>query len=270
MSRPFPTLPIGLPKFSVREPDGVAELAIARGAAASLPRPMRVTGVLTAALKSIDGEEATAEVVRRLSSGTREWLLQKVASLFRPRDDWFQAACTTCGAQYDLTLDLGALPAKPEGQGFPTVTVDTTLGPRHFDVPNGTDEEALSADPAEEDPTRRLVGLCGLAEDAAAEATLLADADIDAIDEALDAAAPQPSDRSASRCPSCGHPTEAEIEPLAFAFPSEIALLRDVHQIAARYHWNEDAILSLPTRRRRQYLALIRSDGRQHRAERLS
>ncbi|AGP41509.1 hypothetical protein [Sorangium cellulosum] len=37
-------------------------------------------------------------------------------------------------------------------------------------------------------------------------------------------------------------------------------MLHDVHQLAARYHWSEDAILRLPLARRAAYLALIEAD----------
>lgn len=262
MVRTFPTLAIGLPRFSLREPDGMAEFAIGRGAAAALPRPQRVTHVLIAAIKTIEGQDASADFVRRLSSGTREWLLQKVAALFRPRDDWFEGTCTVCGSQYDIALNIGDLPTKPAGLHFPVVDVATSLGRRRFDVPNGTDEEAVPLQKHGADPRRSLAALCGLADDAEKEAALFTDDDLDRIDTALDEASPQPSDRSATRCPSCGHATEAAIEPLDFAFPTEMALLKEIHQLAQQYHWSEEAILSLPTRRRRQYLAIIRSERR--------
>ncbi|WP_020180053.1 hypothetical protein [Methylopila sp. M107] len=262
MARAHPTIAIGLPRFMPREPDGFAEFAISRGAGATAPRPVRVSRVLAAALKTIDGEEATLGLVRCLSAGTREWLLQKVAALFRPRQDWFEGDCTVCSARYDVALDLAELPAKPCGAGFPTVAVETSLGRRLFDAPNGFDEETLARSHVAGDPRRRLAGLCGLSDDAQAEAARFDLADLDRIDAALDEATPQPSERSATRCPSCGHATEAAIEPLSFAFPSEISLLREVHRIAAHYHWSEDAILSLPTRRRRQYLSIIGSERR--------
>ena len=261
MTRAVPTLPIGLPSFMIQEPNGITEFMIGQGAAASASRPVRMTRVLTAALKTIDGERATVEFVRRLSSGSREWLLQKVAALFRPRDDWFEGACTRCGGRYDIALDVGDLPAKPAGAGFPFARVETSLGTRDFEVPNGADEEAVAVG-GDDDPVRRLVGSCGLSEAAQEEAARFNADDLSRIDAALDEASPQPTERSATRCPSCGHPTEAAIEPLAFAFPTEIGLLREVHQLAGQYHWSEEAILALPTRRRRQYLALIRAERR--------
>jgi hypothetical protein len=40
-------------------------------------------------------------------------------------------------------------------------------------------------------------------------------------------------------------------------------VLRDVHRIATRYHWTEEAILRLSTTRRLAYLALIDADDDQ-------
>lgn len=37
-------------------------------------------------------------------------------------------------------------------------------------------------------------------------------------------------------------------------------MLADIHKLATRYHWSEEAILRLPVARRRAYLALIEAD----------
>ncbi|MBK8258026.1 MAG: hypothetical protein IPK82_35840 [Polyangiaceae bacterium] len=37
-------------------------------------------------------------------------------------------------------------------------------------------------------------------------------------------------------------------------------MFRDVHRIATRYHWSEEAILRLSLKRRRVYLSLIEAD----------
>ena len=37
-------------------------------------------------------------------------------------------------------------------------------------------------------------------------------------------------------------------------------MLEDIHRLASRYHWSEDAILRLPLRRRLAYLQLIDVD----------
>jgi hypothetical protein len=37
-------------------------------------------------------------------------------------------------------------------------------------------------------------------------------------------------------------------------------MLEDVHRLATRYHWSEEAILRLPLRRRGAYLRLIDRD----------
>lgn len=37
-------------------------------------------------------------------------------------------------------------------------------------------------------------------------------------------------------------------------------MLEDIHRLATRYHWSEDAILRLPLRRRLAYLQLIDVD----------
>ena len=64
-----------------------------------------------------------------------------------------------------------------------------------------------------------------------------------------------------SACPDCGGPVRVRIDPLTFAFPRPEAVLREVHAIAMAYRWSERAILDLPSRRRRAYVALIAGDA---------
>lgn len=259
MARLSPTLPIGRPAFALNAADGATELAIGTAAGGRGSRPERVTAVLAAALATVDGVQATGERVRELSSGTREWLLQQVGALFRPRQDWFEGRCPGCGHAYDLQVQLGELPVKPEGRGFPVVRVITSLGPRVFDVPNGADEERLARQGGG-DRRRQLLALCGHADTAVSEAERFTEADIGRIDAALDEVAMQPADHTHVTCPECGLESDARIDPTAFAFPHEASVLGEVHRIAAAYHWGEDQILRLPSRRRRQYLGLIRAD----------
>ena len=104
--------------------------------------------------------------------------------------------------------------------------------------------------------------LLALDDDAADFAQTATADELDRVDVALEETAAETATEAGCACPSCGAPTSACIDPLLFAFPRIIDLLRDVHVIATAYHWPQDDILRLGSARRRAYLELIRSDGR--------
>jgi hypothetical protein len=67
------------------------------------------------------------------------------------------------------------------------------------------------------------------------------------------------------KCPECGAVLRGWLDPAALALAELQArarnVLAEVHRIASRYGWSEEAILALPTQRRRAYVALIEGDG---------
>jgi hypothetical protein len=232
---------------------------VAEAAAAPATRPERVTAVLAAIYDEIAGERAMPALVGRLSSGTREWLLQRAALRFRADLEWFEAPCTTCGAAYDVAMWAAAAPRKPPGPDFPVTTVETSLGPRPFEAPCGLHEEQAARRPGG-DPRRSFAALCGLADDAGTEAAGFDEDDLARIDAALEELAPEVASSAAAVCPSCGGETAARMEPLRFTFPKPMEVLAEAHLLASVYHWTEDRILALSPARRRGYAELILHD----------
>lgn len=256
-ARASQTLAVAFPSHEPHPLDGALELAVAESLAARASRPERVTRVLGTVFRQISGQATSLPRVRLLASSAREWLLQRAAGLFWTDPGWFQAKCLHCAAAYDVATVLADAPRKPAGRGFPVVTVRTSLGERDFEVPNGLHEEHLAYAPGL-DPVRTLLAQCGLDGRAAQDAQQFTDDDLARIESALEAAAPEVADEVVTTCPSCGAETRARIDPLAFAFPDVATLLHEVHAIAAAYHWAEDAILALPSQRRRAYARLAR------------
>lgn len=245
------------PAPRLRALDGATELAVAEAAAASRSRPEAVTAIIATLFETIDGRPATAELARALPSGTREWLLQWSAHRLNPGTRWFEAACSHCGAPYDVALDL-ALPVYRAADGGRTeVTVETSLGTRAFAIPTGAHEEQLANGSAAGDPRRAFAALCGLSRDAIADAAQFGEHDLQLIDEALEAASPDAADAIKAVCPDCGAETESRIDPLLFAFPDESRILRDMHVIASAYGWPPDAILKLSARHRAFHVGMI-------------
>jgi hypothetical protein len=258
MARAPLTHPAAFPETRFRPLSGTTELAVAEAAAAPAARPERVTAVLAAIYDEIAGERATPALVGRLSSGTREWLLQRAALRFRADLEWFEAACQACGAAYDVAMSVAAAPRKLPGPDFPVTMVETSLGPRPFEAPCGLHEAAAGRPGG--DPRRSFAGLCGLADDAGPEAARFDEDDLARIDAALEALSPDVASSAAAVCPTCGGETAARMEPLRFSFPKPMEVLAEVHLLASVYHWTEDRILALSPARRRDYAELIVHD----------
>jgi hypothetical protein len=243
-------------------------LAIADAASAGGTRPERVTALIAAVYERIGGEEATPALARRLAAGAREWLAQRAAMRFAPDIDWFAAPCSACGEPYDVSLSLATAARQEAHGGFPVAEVETSLGLRRFEAPNGGHEERLARQGAG-DPRRTFAALCGLGDDAKTDAQRFADSDLDAIDAALESISPDVADGAVSICPGCGAETTARYEPMVLGLPRAGDVLRDVHLLATAYGWSEERILALASDRRLAYVAMIRRDrgGRSRRSE---
>lgn len=257
--RPAQTLPAAFPRHEFRPLTGAVEIGVAEIAAGGGPRAERVTALLAEVFAAVDGEPSAPPLLRRLASGAREWLLHRAAGAFLAESGWFQTRCAACGEPIDVAARLAEAPVKPAGPGFPVVEVATSLGPRRFEAPNGGHEEQ-AARRGRAGP-RDFVAACGLAEAAEDEARRFDAADLARIEAALDEAAPEVADRLTAVCPECGAGTEARLDPLAFAFPRPEALLGEVHLLARGYGWPEDAILALPSARRRGYARMIAAEA---------
>lgn len=261
MHRAAATLADGFPSARFVELDGRAELAVAEAAHRRGARAPRVTATLGALFNEIGGKPGGEARARLVSAAGREWLLNRAALWFAGDQRWFEATCTKCGDRFDISFSLQDLPREEPGQGFPVVSVETSLGPRSFEAPNGGHEETF-ARTSGGDPRRIFAALCGLAEEAGEEAARFTEADLNDIDAALEKIAPQVADSVEASCPDCGAQQSISIDPLEYAFPHVDSLLREVHAIATTYNWSENAILELPTARRRKYVEMINALNR--------
>lgn len=261
MDRTPATLPAAFPSAQSRALDGHTELAVAEAVLAATTRPAKVTAIIAAMYERLNEGPADNEKARCVSAAGREWLLQRAALRFHGAGDWFETSCADCGANFDLTLSIADIPCVDPGAGFPKVEVQTSLGRREFEVPNGAHEEAF-ARIGTGDPRRVFAALCGLSEHAEAEAVRFSLDDLERIDTALEAASPDVADSVDACCPECGSCMQVRIDPLTFAFPRYEEVLQDVHLLASGYQWSEREILDLPLNRRRQYAELIRVERR--------
>lgn len=257
------TLAVAFPSAAPAPLTGAVEMRIAEAVSSGLSRPEKVTQILAAAFIRIGGEAAGPALIRRLATGARAFLLLRAAEMFSAGARWFSARCAACGEDYDLRLNPAAAPRSAPGAGFPLVTVETELGPRRFEAPNGLTEAALTGG---SDPLRILAARTGLSERAGEEAMEFSAEGLETIAAALDAVTPDIADIIATTCPACGAGAEAQLDPLTFAFPTAEQLDREIHHIARAYGWREPEILALAPQRRARYAALIFAEAGRGRA----
>jgi hypothetical protein len=124
-------------------------------------------------------------------------------------------------------------------------------------APSLRDLAAVAADADAEHAARQLLARCILTGDA----TRLDDAALRAVEERLDALDPQADLALALQCVACGHADLVQLDAGQLLWEEiearALALLREVHQLASAYGWNEAQILALTPARRASYLAMV-------------
>jgi hypothetical protein len=170
---------------------------------------------------------------------------------------WLTATCGGCGAKFDVSFRHSELPVKPAGPSFPWAETTLDRKPLRLRLPTGADQEIIGAIGDEREAVRKLVEL--LIEDrsaAAFDVEALSEADLTAIEAALEAVSPEIATALLAHCPSCEAEQSIAVPSVALAGRAG-QLLSDVHRLATHYHWSERDILGLKRARRQSYLQLI-------------
>jgi hypothetical protein len=120
-----------------------------------------------------------------------------------------------------------------------------------FRLPSGADQaDALRAP----NPERELIRRCLRPADAPARVRALAQ-------DAMAAMAPVLSDAVQGRCPVCDGTFDMYFDVQSFVLAElrgqAASLYEEMHLLAGRYHWSEQDILQIPSRRRARYAATI-------------
>lgn len=150
---------------------------------------------------------------------------------------------------------------KPAGSSYPFVEVETSAGRLTVRTPIGADQEAISG-LDEAAALLALVKRCVVAVDGVPTdaAPLLTEADLEAVDAALQTMSPETAREIAAVCPDCGADCVAVFDLAELALSRLADPILDVHTLAAAYNWSEQEILDLPRERRLRYLHLIDRD----------
>lgn len=200
------------------------------------------------------------EQLAELPIGRRDAALMELRrSVFGDRIEGY-ARCPSCDQEVEFPLSLQELLA--------TVPDDSDLrmefpdGSHHaFRLPDSSDLAAIVERGDPENMRERLAERCLLTDPEKGESPVLNDEMIEALSLAMQKADPLADVRVDLVCPDCGDEWEVVFDILTW-FWEELsraarALLGEVHLLASRYGWSEEAILGMSARRRKHYIDLI-------------
>lgn len=223
----------------------------------------QITTILSYALESVAGSKVNIELVRLLSSGDRQYLMQRLHYIIDPNPKWVTTHCEKCDEKIQFQLATSSLPVKPANESYPQAIVSLSKGTFNIRAPTGADEEVIARNTGNNKKAvdillSRLIS----SRDDKFNIKLLSDEDKDLIDRSLDEMSPQVGEVISITCPYCECNQQYLIDNYSWIIQKAKELEEQVHTIALQYHWSEKEILSLPKYRRQHYIQLIdRSAG---------
>lgn len=228
-------------------------------------------------------ERVDAALVRDLLVCDRDYLVLCLRSYaFGPRvDAVLKCRGPGCGKLMDVrfSLDELELESRPVRSRFFTTRLSSAAGGGgrrgrplvEFRLPTGADQEAL-AEPFRADEGRGLRLLLARTIRRVGAWTEAGERLIDRLSpearaevaEQMRRLTPHVEIEVEGACPECGVTCSSRFDITSF-FLTEMranlhGLEREVHFLALHYHWSEREILSLPRRKRRRYVALLRQE----------
>lgn len=230
-----------------------------------LNRPGYVTAVLCSTLESIGDQPADAGIIVDLCVADRQYLMLRLAAMLAGEQVWLKVECAYCHVLFDIDIRRCDLPVKEAGQDYPLVKIRINGQPVDVRVPTGADQQ-LIFEQSEKESMQQLLQRCiCLVNNKPPDKVFfenLSEADIEAIDEALDKASPAVCNQLVVNCPECGRQQYTELDHYDLGGLNTRFFYDEVHALASNYHWSEAEILDLPQARRRLYLDRIyRSAG---------
>ncbi len=250
--------------FHFKPVTGLLELTLSESTLRAYSHPARVTAVLCETLEDLGGESPSSARVRELSVGDRQFLMRRLAVHIDDRLTWLTANCGECEEPFDISFLHSELPVKSASRDYPETVVETSQGSVLVRVPSGSDQEEIAAIQDVDQAARILLErlICQPESQELLGAGELNEADITTIETAAEAMAPEIALNLLAQCPYCATENQIPISPYACMEKPVGDLYREIHTLAAHYHWSEREILALPRHRRHTYLSLIdRSRG---------
>jgi hypothetical protein len=171
-------------------------------------------------------------------------------------------ACPSCATRLEMNFMAADIKAPFAGHDPLIVRMTTADGDYAVQLrpPNSRDLREIIAHPSRELLLRQCIVEIHRDGDVISPDELRPDVIAQTIDR-LERADPQANVQLEVRCAECHAAWTAHFDILSFLWTEIQAwaerTLREVHQLAAAYGWNEATILGMPARRRQRYLSLV-------------
>ena len=81
--------------------------------------------------------------------------------------------------------------------------------------------------------------------------------DIESIEKTVESMVPEIANKSQASCPGCQTVNKISISPYTCFEKPAGELFNEIYVLDSNFHWSEDEILNLTSKRRRRYLSLI-------------
>lgn len=226
-----------------------ARLLSAWESAAAVPMPRR-----GAVLLSVTHPERSSTDWAMCPLGERDHALLRLReSLFGGTIETV-ACCRACGESMEAQFRTSDLSDRFASPG----TLEREVNGRtiRFRVPTEADVVAAIAS---SDPRRSLIERC------VESAGTLADPEMNAVIQAMEAEDPQADIHIEVNCPSCLASNDLAFDIVSY-FWSDLTdwsrrMLAEVHKLASAYGWSEADILAMTAFRRRMYLQMLGSEA---------
>jgi hypothetical protein len=241
--------------FSFKPLSGEVELALGESSASGQSLPAQVTAALAASLLELGGQRVTQRRVADLSVGDRQFLMRQLAVHLGKDQLWLTAQCRQCQQQFDVGLHQSTLPIKQAQGTYPFVSVQTSQGNIKLRVPTGSDQQHIAAMADGSQARQQLLASCIV--EGSHEVDSFSSEDMQAMESALEAIAPEVGIEVQSHCPECGAVNVLTVDPYHCLGATATSLFVEIHTLASHYHWSEGEILAMSKQRRQRYLALI-------------
>lgn len=203
----------------------------------------------------------------QLSVGQRNRLLLRARMLLFGIVCDTLADCPACGAELEAAVPVPALIAGDEHTEITSGEVVEGEYLVRYRVPIAADLIGVAARSVD-DAARELMAGCVLSVQSGGRElpwTELPDQVTRLVEEAVAQADPDAVLDVGLTCPSCGETVTLPLDPASFLW-GEVdgwagRTLREVHQLATAYGWEERTILAMSPRRRRMYVAMTDAAG---------
>ena len=242
-------------EFSFKPLSGEVELALAESVAPGQSLPAQVTAALAASLQDLGAQRVNPRRISALSVGDRQFLMRQLAVHLGNDQLWLTAECRHCHQPFDVGLNQSSLPIKQAQGSYPFASVLTSQGHIKLRVPTGSDQQRI-ADVADDAEARQgLLGSCII--EGPRDVKAFTAEDMQAMESALEAVAPEVAVQVQAHCPECGTANMLTVDPYHCLGKAGTSLFAEIHTLATHYHWSEAEILAMSQQRRQRYLALI-------------